>query len=490
MGIVFSLHVIELLVFGQHWIAASRTLTAAMAATAAVSIFVRARFAAWSERTTWLWGGTGMLLWAVAHAVETAIGHSASASVLTVDASDFIYVSALFPLLLAFSTTHETQSLRFIFLLNCAQIALALVLGYVLLYRMSLTPALAATVMGKIYGVACGLLAVMSILRAMCWITPEERRCIRWISIFLWTYLPIELAMDFATQYKGLRAGTLLDLTWSIPFGLAGWKALSMPVDRPTVQSGRMRGKQRILVECLCPLLMNAGIFALAAAVIRQHVIVGLSAVFSLLIIQGLQAALVQMSFMAGRNQLLDRETELRTANAALEELTLKDPLTGISNRRRFNATVETSWRRAIRRAHPLSLLMVDIDFFKGVNDLHGHSYGDECLITLAGMMSRLGRRPDDLVARMGGEEFVLLLPDTDCDGASAVAVRLHQAVHELSIVNYASPFDRRLTVSIGIASCIPSAGSDFSAIVDAADQALYSAKKGGRNRTCAASIS
>ena len=490
MGIFVALHATELLVAGGHWIELSRTLTAAMAAAAGMSIFLRSKFVAWSERTIWLWAGAAMLLWAAAHAVETMIGHSAAASVLTVDASDFIYVSALFPLLLAFSTTHETQTLRFIFVLNCVQVALALMLSYFLLYRMSLTPALAATVMGKIYGVACVLLAIMSVLRALCWITPEERSCIRWISIFLWTYLPIELGMDFLTQYKGLKAGTLLDILWSVPFGIAGWKALTLPVSRALVPANRQRGTRRMLVECVCPLLMNAGIFALAAAVTRQHIVVGLCAVFLLLVIQGLQAAFVQLSFMAGRNQLLNREMELRTANAALEELTLKDPLTGIANRRRFKAAMETSWRRAIRRNSPLSIVMVDIDFFKGVNDLHGHSYGDECLVALANMMSELGRRPDDLIARLGGEEFALVLPDTNGDGASAVACRLHEAVEQLSIVNYASPFDRRLTVSIGIASCIPAAGSQFSPLVEAADHALYSAKKDGRNCTCAAPAS
>ena len=418
MGTLLVLHAIELVVFGHHQIALSRSLTAALAGTAAFSLFLRLKFVARWERTTWLWAGYAMLLWAVAHAVETAIGPSGAASALTVDASDFIYVSAVFPLLLAFSTTHETQSLRFIFLLNCAQIGLALVLSYILLYRMSLTPDFAATVMGRIYGVACVLLAVMSVLRGLCWITQEERQCVRWISIFLWTYLPIELAMDYGSQYKGLKSGTLLDLAWSVPFALAGWKALTLPVDRSPAQKSRKHGKRRMLVECLCPLLMNAGIFALAAAVIRQHALVGLCGIFSLLIIQGVQAAFVQMNFMAGRNRLLDREMELRAANAALEALTLQDPLTGIANRRKFDASVETSWRRAIRRTHPLSVLMVDIDYFKGVNDLHGHSYGDECLVNLARMMSQLGRRPDDLVARVGGEEFVLLLPDTDGDGA------------------------------------------------------------------------
>jgi len=485
MGLIFVFHLLLILAAGQNAIPASRLLTAALVAVAALSAFWRARLLPWRERPTWLWAGAGILLWAAAHAAETFVGHSAAGSNLTVDASDFIYVSAIFPLLMAFATTRETLSLRAVFLFNCAQVGLALILAWVMLYRMALSPAVAATVMGRIYGAACGLLAVMSLLRTLCWATQEERQAFRSISIFLWTYLPVELGMDYLTQYHGLKSGTLLDLAWSIPFGLAGWQALSLPLWETAPCERAHAGHLRLLVECACPLLMNAGIFALGAAIMRQHVALGLVALGALLLIQGLQAAMVQMNYLTGRRLLLERERELSTTNTALQLLALLDPLTGIANRRRFDAAFDAAWRRAVRRRHPLSLLLIDVDYFKGVNDQHGHTYGDQCLVSVAEVIASHAGRPDDLVARIGGEEFVLLLPETDQSGAMAVASRVHEAVRQLAIGNGASPFGRRLTVSIGVAVWHPSSGFAQNSLMEAADRALYSAKDQGRNRTC-----
>jgi diguanylate cyclase (GGDEF)-like protein len=386
----------------------------------------------------------------------------------------------------ALSTTRETESVRAIFVLNCVQIGLALILSYALLYRMSLSPAAATTVMGRIYGAACILLAIMAVLRIFTWATYEERQSVRSISIVLWTYLPIELGMDYATARWDLRAGTLLDLLWSVPFFLGGWRALHLPILSSDQKPRPQPGRARLVVEALCPMLITAGVFALAASVTPQHPLLGLSAIFVLLGIQGTQAAVVQMNYLAGRNLLLDRERELSAANATLRQMSLEDPLTHISNRRRFEAALESCWRRGVRKRQPLSLLMIDVDFFKGVNDMHGHSYGDECLVALARMLNQHARRPDDIVARLGGEEFVLLLPDTESTGAEAVAAHLQDAIRSLAIKNEASPFDKRLTVSIGIGevSC-PRSGVDPTVLVDCADQALYDAKHQGRNRNC-----
>jgi diguanylate cyclase (GGDEF)-like protein len=484
MAFIFAFHFLLLLAAGQHAIAASRLATAALVIVASSCGFWRARILPWSERPPWLWASSGMVLWAVAHALEAFVGHSPSGSVLTVDASDFVYVSAFFPLLIAFSTTRETQSLRAVFALNCAQVALALVLSWVLLYRMALAPDLASTIMGRIYGASCVLLAVMSVLRIFCWASVEERQAFRTVNIVVWTYLPVELGMDYLSQHHGLRSGTLLDLVWSVPFGLAGWYALTLPLGIEDAVPPQ-RSRARLLAECLCPLLMNAGIFALAAAVIPQHMLLGLAALFSLLLVQGFQAALVQMNYLTGRALLLDRELELRAANAALQQLTLLDPLTGIANRRRFDAEFDAAWRHILRRRTPLVLILVDVDYFKGINDQHGHTYGDRCLIEIARVLETQARRPDDLVARIGGEEYVLLLPDTDLSGAAVVAERLHDAIRQLAIVNHASPFDRLLTVSIGLAVAQPSPALEPTAVFNAADKALYAAKDQGRNRTC-----
>ena len=233
-------------------------------------------------------------------------------------------------------------------------------------------------------------------------------------------------------------------------------------------------------------MLITAGVFALAASITPQHPLLGLSAIFVLLGIQGTQAAVVQMNYLAGRNLLLDRERELSAANAALRQMSLEDPLTHIANRRRFEAALESCWRRGVRKRQPVALLMIDVDFFKGVNDMHGHSYGDECLVALARMLNQHARRPDDIVARLGGEEFVLLLPDTDSSGAEAVAERLQEAIRSLGVKNEASPFDKSLTISIGIGAVSrPQSGVDPTVLVDCADQALYDAKHQGRNRNC-----
>ena len=483
MGLVFIVHLV-LILFAEHFnISASRYLTASLVALAAACALWRALLLPWRERPPWMWAALGTALWAVAHAAEAYLAHSSAGSVLTVDVADFIYVIAIIPLLIAFSTTREVQSVRAVVVLNSTQIALALVLAWVLLYGITLTPQRAASAMGGIYGGACLLLAVMGMLRLFCWATIEEKHCFRTINIFLWTYLPVELGIDYFTRYHGLRAGTPLDLAWSIPFGLAGWSALTLPLGKGDDLSPPQRTGARLLVECLCPVLLTVAIFALAAAVIPQHMALGLAAMFFLLVVQGFQAAVVQMNYLSGRNLLLDREQKLRTANTSLEQLTLLDPLTGISNRRGFDSAFDAAWRRALRRQYPIALLLVDVDYFKAVNDLHGHAYGDECLVALARAMDAMARRPDDLVARLGGEEFALLLPETSADGALLVARRLHESLRKLALMNQGSPFDRLLTISIGIAICIPSHGVKSAEVFEAADQALYTAKDQGRNR-------
>ena len=482
---VVCAHAIVLLSIRPSPVAASRLLTAAVPILASIACFWRVARLPSRERFVWLWSSAGLLLWAFAHIFETVYAAPATASGLTVDASDFIYLAGTFPLLVALSTTRETESLRTVFALNVAQVVLALVLSYALLYRMALSPASARVQMGRIYGAACILLAVMSLMRVFTWSSREERRSILWLSIVIWTYLPIEIGMDYATARWNLHAGTMLDMLWSVPFFIGGWQVLHLPIDAsPTHRSSPSRA--RLLVESLCPMLITAGIFTLAAAVTAQHTLLGLTAIFVLLAIQGVQAAVVQLNFLEGRNLLLEREHDLREINASLRQMSLEDPLTRIANRRRFETALQISWRRGARKRQPLSLLMIDVDFFKGVNDLHGHSYGDDCLVSIASILKEHARRPDDIVARVGGEEFVILLPETGIPGAEIVAARVQQSVHALAVENKASPFGQELTVSIGVGSVHqPTHGVDPAILLDCADQALYDAKHQGRNRTC-----
>ncbi len=175
--------------------------------------------------------------------------------------------------------------------------------------------------------------------------------------------------------------------------------------------------------------------------------------------------------------------TEQRDANAALMLLAREDGLTGLANRRRFDEQLRQEWLRAYREGQTLTLLMLDVDYFKKFNDLYGHQAGDVCLRTIAGLMQEVGRRPADLSARYGGEEFVMLLPNSDEAGGVRAANALLSLLEWQHVEHATSPMGR-VTLSIGIASCTPSDTSlNPDELVAAADLALYAAKRGGRNQ-------
>lgn len=175
--------------------------------------------------------------------------------------------------------------------------------------------------------------------------------------------------------------------------------------------------------------------------------------------------------------------TEQKMAQIALQSLVNKDGLTGLANRRSFDASLEADWLHAERENAPMSLLLADVDDFKAYNDTYGHQKGDECLKAVAKALSIQVHRPTDLAARYGGEEFAVLLPGVDLNGACLVAERIRAAVHALAIAHCKSSAADRVTMSIGAACAVPTEGLTAQALVAAADEALYVAKKAGRNR-------
>ncbi len=180
-------------------------------------------------------------------------------------------------------------------------------------------------------------------------------------------------------------------------------------------------------------------------------------------------------------------EQELETVNARLTELSATDGLTGIANRRAFDAALQAEWSRAARDAADLGLLVIDVDHFKLFNDRYGHPAGDECLRAVAEATAHCLRRPPDLAARFGGEEFVALLPGTSALRAVDVAERVRTAILSAAIAHEASAFGW-VTVSIGAASIAPHPGDNAQALIDLADKALYEAKRMGRNQVRCAS--
>ncbi len=172
---------------------------------------------------------------------------------------------------------------------------------------------------------------------------------------------------------------------------------------------------------------------------------------------------------------------QLNDANQELQRLSMTDALTGIANRRMFDMSLAREWRRCLRLSKPLSVVMLDVDYFKKYNDTYGHQEGDDCLVAVALEVSRAAPRPGDLVARYGGEEFVMILSETTERGANLVAERIRQQVERLGLPHKDSPYGH-VTVSCGISSIQPTTGLTPEMLVKSADNALYLSKNQGRN--------
>ncbi|MBP5077476.1 GGDEF domain-containing protein [Pseudomonas chlororaphis] len=175
-------------------------------------------------------------------------------------------------------------------------------------------------------------------------------------------------------------------------------------------------------------------------------------------------------------------ENHLKKARAVLETLVLQDGLTGLANRRHLERNLELEWLRASRQRSSISLIMLDIDLFKSFNDHYGHVAGDHCICAVGQAISQCVRRPSDLVVRYGGEEFAILLPDTEPGGAYVLAENIRLAVLDLAIEHTENPTGL-VTVSLGVYSCVP-ASTEFKSLLMQADSALYMAKRAGRNQT------
>ena len=187
------------------------------------------------------------------------------------------------------------------------------------------------------------------------------------------------------------------------------------------------------------------------------------------------------VAFVAANSLHRSQRTQF-SQRLVMQQLLSTDAMTGIANRRRFDAALDREWRRCRRTGAPLSVLMIDVDHFKAYNDHCGHPQGDACLRQVAQVLVEAVGRPGDLAARYGGEEFVCLLPEISEAGARTVADRLMAALREANIVHPRSPAGPRLTISIGVATAGTLSGEP-ERLVEFADQLLYVAKGAGRNQ-------
>ncbi len=188
------------------------------------------------------------------------------------------------------------------------------------------------------------------------------------------------------------------------------------------------------------------------------------------------------VGFMFDISERKKNEAKLVHLQKELEELSYKDGLTGVANRRMFDKVFDSEWANARRNHKPLSLIMLDIDYFKQYNDQYGHIQGDDCLRAVARTLSEAVHRPRDFVARFGGEEFVLVLPETDEVSAKQIAEKCRLLIQQQQIPHESSDVSDVLTISLGVGTMIPGMADDKKAFVEAVDQCLYKAKANGRD--------
>ena len=188
------------------------------------------------------------------------------------------------------------------------------------------------------------------------------------------------------------------------------------------------------------------------------------------------------VGFMFDISERKITEEKLIALQKELEVLSFKDSLTGVANRRMFDSILEIEWLNARRNSQPLSLIMIDIDYFKQYNDHYGHIQGDACLKQVSTALSAAASRAHDTFARYGGEEFMLILPETDADSANKVAQRCRDLIFKEQIMHAKSQVSQLLTISIGVACTIPTHKDEAVMLIDEVDKRLYQAKQKGRN--------
>ncbi|MCX7295246.1 diguanylate cyclase [Janthinobacterium sp.] len=400
-------------------------------------------------RTGWGLFAAAMLSWSVGMALsawQDLSGHVASD---TTYFSDFAYFMYGAPLLLAISSVSDRHPSRTLQWLDAVQVLLAAYLTYTAIFSVSpfdqrsIAP-IPASLLVTTYNVENLVLACCASLRLLAHRRDgAQGRFYLLLSVFLWCYAACAGAYNYLTLHALAEAGPS-EILPSLPFLLLAVLAMR-------VQPGE----------------------GLGFVVLREHFYLAASALFVALAVHALRSATLQSRYMQS-------ELALRAAHDKLEKLSLTDGLTGIANRRCLDQALQAEWQRAARNQQALALLIIDIDFFKSLNDTFGHPYGDACLVQIAAALNSALPRASDLVGRFGGEEFAAILPATDRAGALAVAHKMQEAIAAAAIA-HAPSRGGLVTASIGLA--LSDGAQKPAQLLAAADQALYRAKQNGRNR-------
>lgn len=434
----------------------------------------------------WLLAAIGMVLWAGGQATYTYIDihHMPQTVALNSDLLFFLYGV---PFLLAICSVVDQKRLRSLFVSDLVQ---ALVVAW--LVQSELFPAshgvtaISTAHVYSAYNVENLLLAGAAGLRLFTGARGAKRQFYRVTFYFMAVYAAVAMPMNFLNEFHNLPTGTLLDLLWDLPFLLLAALAAWLPVVEEERSLAPSRRSQRIILHSM-PVLITAVVLVMGTILVRYDFLAGLLAVLIGLGSYSLRNSLLEMRYLETQRMLTESEGALQIAMERFQELSYIDPLTKVANRRQFEETLAIEWNRTMRRGAPLSLLMMDLDHFKLLNDTYGHLRGDDCLMIAAQTLSSRLKRAGEMLARYGGEEFAAVLPDLPGEMAVQLAESLRAAIANLGIENSESPNGGCLTISIGVATCYPAPDKTAEALLASADQSLYAAKQTGRNRVVGA---
>jgi diguanylate cyclase (GGDEF)-like protein len=480
LALVFVvLHAVAILAFPANTTAATYPFAILAPALALFAVCWRARVSGPQTRLPRILFAVGLGLWTAGILLSAWEELFQNISATVAFYSDFAFFLYGVPVLLAISFPRQEQRVPLFIWLDAVQALLTAYLTYVTLFAVipfstrSIHP-IPESLLVLVYNVENFVLAVVATLRVLARPEPgDERRFFQTLCAFLWIYA------IFVGIYNGVSAvvisHSLVDPLSDLPFlFLIGASILPVPpsIDVP---APRQKSTATLFIENASPIFYTLCLLILGVAVSREHIYIGIVAVVVAIGVYGLRTTILQGRYMQSQQALQE-------ARDRLQEMSLRDSLTNVANRRCFDQTLESEWNRAARNGRPLALLLIDVDHFKNLNDRYGHRCGDQCLVRIAAALSAVLPRSGDLLARYGGEEFAALLPLTDNEGARTIAGKMQQAVGSLRIENETS-VGKFVTISIGIAIYNFPHMATTEELVEACDRALYRAKQSGRNR-------
>ncbi len=412
------------------------------------------------DRAALGWRATALalLLWAGGMVMNMIDALGAGRADATPQASLFLYV--LYGVPLVFILARARRERMSISLIDAAMAALLGVLFFVhaqsFAARIDVDDSAMAS-MQRLFDIQNLCIAGFAVVRWLAVDVPERRSFFRALALYALAYLVVAYYINHFTSEDSF--GAYNDLLIDLPFLLLALLALShtpLPASMPHPRLART-------VQAAGPMILPLLLLVVGTLVVDHARPLAVTGFVVATLGFGLRSILLQMD-------LMERQ-------ASLDQLARQDGLTGVANRRQFDALLQAEWNRARRSGSELALLLVDIDHFKAFNDQHGHPAGDRCLQAVAAVLKVIAGRGGDSVARYGGEEFAVIVPASPLSGVLALAERLREAVEVLPLP------EGRVSISVGVGYLHPPALASADQLLADADAGLYAAKRAGRNR-------